>query len=373
MNILMTQVGSLGDCLLTTTIARQIKEVDYPGCHLTWLVGDMFAQVLVNNPHVDEVVPIPLPYENGAVIRARRQVPDIIDGMFRDGRRFDKVFTFDLGENSPQDRLAFGTFRSIYFRIYLELYRRRVTVAPEPVLVLGKDEVAKVAEFVARHGLNDGACYPVLIECEPRSMQSKMNSKRALALAGKLVEEFPKVTCILSRKEPLKTGNSRIIDASELSYRENAELLRHCQLLVGANSGITWLNASTWAKEIPMVQNVSSSFNNVGISYSVEMDYRSVGASTENLIELDDADDDTLHGCVKYVLTNSFQEAKKVYPERAGSMVDYLAPHYLKKRFGRDTISDGCRSQEFTKTKYRLFGFIPVMTVRKTKRVDEIK
>ena len=56
MNILFVQLGSMGDCLLATTIARQIKEVDYPNCHLTWMIGDIFETVIKNNPYVDDTI-----------------------------------------------------------------------------------------------------------------------------------------------------------------------------------------------------------------------------------------------------------------------------------------------------------------------------
>ena len=53
--ILLAHLNSNGDCLYSTVIARQIKEVDYPGCHLTWIVNSNCKKTVLLNPHVDEI------------------------------------------------------------------------------------------------------------------------------------------------------------------------------------------------------------------------------------------------------------------------------------------------------------------------------
>src|ERR1700733_14182200 len=57
--ILLGMLGSNGDCLYATAIARQIKK-DFPDCHLTWAIGSLSKSVLANNPDVDELWEIPL-------------------------------------------------------------------------------------------------------------------------------------------------------------------------------------------------------------------------------------------------------------------------------------------------------------------------
>jgi ADP-heptose:LPS heptosyltransferase len=52
--ILLGQLGSNGDCLYATIVARQIK-TDFPDCHLTWAVGSFARPVLENNPFVDRI------------------------------------------------------------------------------------------------------------------------------------------------------------------------------------------------------------------------------------------------------------------------------------------------------------------------------
>lgn len=57
--VLLGHLNSMGDCLLATVVARQIKEVDYPDCHLTWAVNSKCKQAVLLNPHVDEIWEIP--------------------------------------------------------------------------------------------------------------------------------------------------------------------------------------------------------------------------------------------------------------------------------------------------------------------------
>jgi ADP-heptose:LPS heptosyltransferase len=53
--VLMVLFNSNGDSLYGTVIAKQIKEVDYPGCHLTWAINTNCKQSIVNNPFVDKI------------------------------------------------------------------------------------------------------------------------------------------------------------------------------------------------------------------------------------------------------------------------------------------------------------------------------
>ena len=62
--ILIGHLTSNGDILYSSAIARQIKEVDYPGCHLTWAAGSGGAKTLAFNPYIDvssQVIPLEQP------------------------------------------------------------------------------------------------------------------------------------------------------------------------------------------------------------------------------------------------------------------------------------------------------------------------
>jgi len=368
----------MGDCLLTTIIARQIKEVDFPGCHLTWVIGDRFREVLNNNPHVDEVVTVSAGKERSSFMSARYGVRAFVAAMAESGKRFDKVFVLDLDEKNMA--FLWGTCRSIYMRMYHELYGHRVTVSPEPVVVLADSEVEKVHAFCHKNKLDEPGAFPILIEYSPNSGQSIMNKERALSLAEGLVAKFPHVLCVLSSKEPVCAKSSRIIDGSELSYRENAELINHCRLLVGANSGITWLNASTWSKKIPMVQDVVMDFtdNLTGLSFSVEMDYKNVGASTENLIELRSVDFDALFECVCDVVGSSFAEAKAKHAEIQVPVSEYMYQCYATKHktdgsVGGVSFGGLPNARTCNNLTVRLFDFLPFLSIKRKKNQVRVR
>lgn len=379
MRIILTQVGAMGDCLLSTIIARQIKEVDYPGSHLTWVVGDRFKEVVENNPHVDEIIVLPVGKERDAFMSLRYSVRAYVDELVREGRVFDKIIILDLDEkNAPY---LWGTCRSIYFRLYHEIYGQKVTVSPEPVIRLKEGEVKKVRDFCREHGLADA--YPILIEYSPNSGQSMMNKQLAVELANKLIEKYPHVKCVLTSHERIATESAQIIDGSVLSYRENAELLNHCKLLIGANSGITWLNASTWAKKIPMIQSVVSDFsdNSTELSFSVEMDCKYVGDSTENLIELRSPAFEELYKCVCEVVDSSFDEVKSKHKEIETPASEYMYRFYQRKHKSNLNSAARCESDgqktsvfpAFAKLKVSLFNFFPLATMRQKRHQIDIK
>jgi len=374
--IVLTQTGSLGDCLLTTTIARQIKEIDYPGCHLTWIIGERYKEVLDNNPHVDDVIALPM----HPSISLRYGVRAYVDELKREGKCFDQAIVLDLdAKNAP---LVWGTCRSIYFRIYQEIYGHRVSVSPEPVICLRDNEVERVKTFCCNHKIDDSNAYPILIEYSPASGQSLMDKDTALALAAKIVDKYSHVKCILSSKDHITSPSAQIIDGSVLSYRENAELLNHCKLLIGSNSGITWLNASTWSKKIPMIQDVMADFtdNNSDISFSVEMDCKCVGAPTKNLIELHSPTLDELYTCVCAVIDSSFEEVKSKYVEIETSVTEYMYRFYESKNKLNvmDSKSNKPLSQTsvfpaYAKIKVYLFNLIPLLTLRQKRGQINIK
>ena len=90
--ILLIQLGAMGDCFLVTVIARQIKEVDYPNCHLTWAIGVPYQEVLINNPYVDEIICIDI--DN--MRQAREDIYKIRDRILASGREFDKIIINDF-------------------------------------------------------------------------------------------------------------------------------------------------------------------------------------------------------------------------------------------------------------------------------------
>ena len=345
--ILLTQIGANGDCLLTTIIAGQLKEQDFKGCHLTWLVGDKYAQILINNPYIDEIITVPLSkHKNFAY--AREHLDEQIELLAQKGKIFDHIFKLDI--NSENNPYVFGTIRSSYIRIYENKYKMKFTVPYNPVVCLTIKEEQKIETFVKKHGLLDDGTYPILFECSPQSGQSTMTLEKALVLSRKLCSFYPFIKVIITSKDKIESPEKNIIDGSELSYRENAGLINYGKLLVGCSSGITWLNTSTLSREIPTVQTIVNDGTHCNgiISPSMELDYKQLGLSTASIIELTDANDDYLFRCICNVIDLGIAKAKTLYHERTLEEIN-RCEDTLKKSKKIDVV--------------KLLGILPFMTI----------
>jgi hypothetical protein len=149
-------------------------------------------------------------------------------------------------------------------------------------------EVKKVNEFVDRNRLKSYK-HVILMECAPASGQSFMTQQKALAIAYQLVESFEEALVIISSHIKLETGSKNIIDASELTFRENAELSKYCTFFIGCSSGITWLLTSEWAKKLPSVQLLSKG-SLLFYFASVNYDFKHWGFDTSHIIESSKSD-----------------------------------------------------------------------------------
>jgi hypothetical protein len=307
MRILLVQLAGSGDCLLATTIARQIKEVDYPACHLTWLIGSAHRAVIWNNPYVDSVIEVPI--DSWAEIQPQRElIQEHVDKLAKTDQ-FDRVFITDYTADNAQK--WFGTTRSSLFRSY----PHKLSVNVAPVIVLTDEEVNHVREFADEHALEKGE-FTILFECSPQSGQSNMTLGRAHHIAEEVVGRFPQVKVILSSGTRVVSQKPNIIDGSRITWRENAELTRYCHLLVGSSSGISWLNTSTGGAGLPMIQNINPYYAQTRFTASVEIDFRYFGMSTSEILEMANANDDEMIRCVTAVLERGFAYARKKYHMR---------------------------------------------------------
>src|SRR6185312_12562801 len=174
--VLLVQLASNGDCLFVTTIAKQIKEIDYPGCHLTWLIGSMCVQVVKNNPYIDNTIQIP--FSMGDLALERSKIGEHIEnaGGYEE---FDKIFITDYTKENLKN--WFGTTRSSLFRSYPHALK----INPQPLIYLTDEEKSNVAEFCKKNSITDNT-YNILFECAPQSVQSQMTFSRAKQIAEHL-------------------------------------------------------------------------------------------------------------------------------------------------------------------------------------------
>ena len=124
---LIGQLGSYGDCLYATTIARQIKN-DYPECHLTWAIGSMYRPILKENPFIDEIWEVSLA-DNNKMYEAWQKFEKKAYER-KDLGEFDEVFLTQINPNNFQN--FDGTVRSSIYRGY----PKPITVPVAPILRL---------------------------------------------------------------------------------------------------------------------------------------------------------------------------------------------------------------------------------------------
>ena len=304
--ILLVHLVSLGDCLYATAVARQIKQ-DYPGCHLTWAISNRCSQVVQNNPYVDEIWEVFTEKMSDAWGKAweetkkkaiEKKEMGLYDYVFFTQIYPDNFYNYD------------GTIRSTIFGGY----PNPITVPVSPVIVLTDIEIENVNEFAKRYNL-DKFKHVILFESSPGSGQSAVNNEFAYTISEKIVDRFKDSIIILTSNQKINTGHARIIDASVLTFRENAELSKHCDLLIGCSSGITWLLTSTWAKKIPTIQILKKRalfFEFASLSY----DLNYWGQSTDHIIEITKIEDKYIFDCVKMTLENGVEKTKEKYNEK---------------------------------------------------------
>jgi len=290
--------------LFVTTIAKQIKEVDFPGCHLTWLIGSRYKQVILNNCFIDEILELPI-FSREDIIKQRNAVKGYIySNKMND--TYDNIFITDF---TPENYINwYGTTRSSLFRSY----PFKLKVHPEPIVYLTESEKLNVANFCNKHDLINNKVN-VLFECSPESGQSVMSMHTAKKLAEEISSKNLMIKFILSSNQSFITDNLNIIDGSKLSWRENAELANYCQLLIGCSSGISWLCTSNSVKKIPFIQIINPNYMEGRISPSMKVDFMYFGLDTKSIIELLNPTYDRLKQCFLAFSQNSFEHAKKSY------------------------------------------------------------
>jgi hypothetical protein len=325
--ILLGILVSNGDCLMATVLARQIKK-DYPGSLLTWAISSRCRQMIDNNPHVDDIWEIELDNVKDAVGNAWYHFRDAAL-LRKEKGEFSEIFFVQV----YPDNVAYfdGTTRGTIYNAY----PHPVTVDARPVLQLTSPEIKNVQEFAALHRLNDYEDV-ILFECSSLSSQSFVTTGWAMAVAEQLVSHFGKLVVIISTHIELKSPHQRIIIASTLSLRENAELTKYCTLLAGCSSGITWIATSDWAKRLPMVQFIN---RGVGFTFaSVAYDHHYWGLDDSRIIETTNRDVDTAVELISAILVNGIDSSRRKYHQhlkpRFLSLLKYWFMFFRKGRLG---------------------------------------
>ena len=327
--ILLGHLNSNGDCLFATVIARQIKEVDYPNCHLTWAVNDKCEQSVRLNPFVDEIWEIPTE-KSLTSIEEWNAFAAAAENRKQNGE-FDTIFLTQIcGENwfNYDGGIRSSTYNN---------YPHKITVPHQPIIRLSAAEIGNVRRFAEKYRL---ASYEkiVLIECGPDSFEVALNPQSAYKLAANFSGN-DRTAFILSSNRKIASARPNIIDGSELSFRENAELTEYCDLFVGCASGISWLATTDQAKKLPMILVINE---NNAVLPSVIFDHEYLNLPTSHIIEVKDDEHamKKVKACLKEIETGGFAGARKIYNE------PIRVSNYS---FLRDQLENALRKRSFKK------------------------
>lgn len=314
--VLLGHLNSNGDCLFATVIARQIKEVDFPNCHLTWAVNSKCKQSVLLNPYVDEVWEIPTRNSLTATDEWEAFVREVEER--KEKGDFDFVFlTQIMGDNYLNYD---GGIRSSTYNNY----PNKITVSHQPVIRLSQEEIENVRRFAEKNQLSKYK-QVILVECGPDSFESALNIKTASGLAQAMTLENKDIAFILSSNKQIEPSSPNIIDGSCLSFRENAELTKYCTLFIGCASGISWIAMTDWAKRLNMILVINQDHP---VMPSIVYDQEYLTLPTGHIIEIKNNRDsmETVKKCLNAVLTSGFSVAKKSFHEK----IKLKHSHYLK-------------------------------------------
>ena len=301
--ILLGQLGSNGDCLHATTLARQIKS-DYPNCHLTWAISSLCRSMIENNPYVDEIWEITAGNWN-EIAAAWYWFEQEAENCLKEGK-FDAIFLTQVSPNNYQNYDS--TTRVSLYRGY----PKPITVPIQNILRLRDYEVENVRIFAEKHNLSKYS-QVILFEYTSNSSQSFVTPDYALSVAQSIVSLVPNCSIILSSHRQINTTDERIIDGSILTLRENAELTKYCTLVIGCSSGVTQTALSDWAKPLPMIQLLLGS---TSVYASIAHDLEYWGIPSDQVLEMTDTSSQQLINCVYTTFTKGFPEARNQFNQQ---------------------------------------------------------
>ncbi len=276
--VLLGQLGSNGDCLYATAIARQIKN-DFPGCHLTWAIGSLSRGVISNFSEADEIWE--LPQNSWADMESGWNLFEIEAHELANVRHFDHVF---LTQISPARFCNYdGTIRPSIFRNYPS----PITVPVDVVISLTEEERDQVDRWF-NASCASSSPEVILFECSSKSGQSFLTVEIAVQIAEQITAARQNAVVIISTHEDVKSENRRIISARELSIRQMARLTEHAHLFVGCGSGLTVAATSGAAKaNLPNIQILNRGMSKYG---SFRHDFEFFGKPSDHFLELTSED-----------------------------------------------------------------------------------
>lgn len=341
--ILIVHLNSNGDVLLATPIARQIKEVDFKGCHITWAVGTYCKAMLKDNPYIDEIIDVPLNSIKGYSDIWNNFYKKTIE--YKETGRFDYIYyTQVIGDNK------FSHYNGSLREIILKSYPKKITVPITPIITLDFNEVTNVKRFILENNISQYSL-KILFECSPNCGQFNISPEIAVSIASNPSFVCKNICFIISSPYKIKSNYHYIIDGSVLTLRENAELTKYCDLLIGCSSGISWISRTTWAKPIPMIQLLNT---NITIFNSFIIDHKRFNLDHSNILELYNPSPEKIIICLNDYVNNGIEYVIRTYQEKTKPSFFYYKK-YFKYFLDESQYVDLLRLNYFHFIKYFLY------------------
>jgi len=295
----MGQHGSNGDCLLATTVARQVKQ-DFPDCELTWAVSSKCSSLIRNNPDVDSVWELPM--ADWAQMEALWVHFEHEAYRLLQAGVFDKLVLSQIYPGNYQN--YDGTIRPSILRNY----GAPITVDRTPVVELEAEEIERVEAFAKANGLDD-ADPLILFECSSKSGQSFVTPEFAKQVARAIISERPQARIVLSTHEPVDDADPGLVSGQPLSIRETARLSKRAGLLVGCGAAVTVGTYSTaGAPDLPKIQVLDETKSFFG---SFRHDFEYQGLSTACFLETSERAPDALARIALDAIEHGFEAARE--------------------------------------------------------------
>ncbi len=352
--ILLGQLGSNGDCLYATILARQLRH-DYPDAEITWAISSQCAGVIANNPHIDEVWRIPVPGWDQHDIAWRNFEREALRLYGR--RQFDQVLLSQIWPENFQN--YDGTIRSSILRSY----GHEITVPIENVITLSDAEIEQTRDFVRLHRIAERN-HRIIFECSSKSGQSFVTPEIAQSIADELYRILPDATVIFSTHLPMELRDSRSCYAGSLSLRQIAELTHHASAFVGCGSGGTVAASSTASRALPMVQLLSAS-TSVFASFAHDFEY--FGLNERSVVELTDERPAEIARCIAAMCKDGIAAARSTLTSEVPLSFDHFTGLIDQMLIRRQRSVDAARAVSITAERY---GWDPSLVAFGKERIE---
>jgi len=261
--ILVVRMSAMGDVIQSTPVARGLKAAR-PGCHLAWFINRPFAPLLEHNPHIDQIIAMPL----------RPTVSDVVEAWWHlkhgefdvaiDLQGLAKSAVPTLASGAPR-RIGKAEAREAALLAYTELsperwdqqyISQRYLEVCEPLGVSRDDFVPELFLVDEDFGLIDRVCAAqgvapdeplVVLVTFALTPKREWPPEFVIQLADELTHShgarivIPGAASERPRAEAISAQMARppIILAGDTSIREAAAVLQRADLVIGVESGLT--------------------------------------------------------------------------------------------------------------------------------------